>query len=221
MDRLLVPGISNFKDDIARRRNLQLFGNVDHVSKRQIANRFIETLKLVNRISMGGVCTSCNESWIVIFIELEICLRVQIRQYSMGRPLISPTFAPFLTTRSNYPSTAVNVKELDFVFPMYATPLALWQVAHFSFHRDNTVIDIPTFEEFIGSWYSLKMTLQVRESFLFSVSCNENLERTSSPSKWIKRFQRSFNFSTIVSPLFKSLIVSESVISHAMIVRYH
>jgi hypothetical protein len=218
LDRLLVPGIPNFKDDIARRRNLQLFGNVDHVSKRQIANRFIETLRLVNQISMGGVCTSCNESWIVIFMELEIFFRAQ--SWQCRKVFIPSTFAPFLTRTSNCPSTAVNVKELDFVFPIYPGPLAVWQVAHFSFHPDNTVIDIPKFEEFIGSWNSLKMTVQVRASVLFSVSCNKNLEGTSSSFKWIIRFQRSFNFSTIVSPLFKSLIVSVSVISHTKIVRY-
>jgi hypothetical protein len=64
------------------------------------------------------------------------------------------------------------------------------------------------------------MTVEVWVSFLLSVSCNKILERTSSSFKWIIRFQRSFNFSTIVSPLFKRLIVSVSAISHTMIVRY-
>jgi hypothetical protein len=53
------------------------------------------------------------------------------------------------------------VKELDLVFPIYPKRPAISQLANFSFHRDNTVIDIPTFEEVVGAWYSLKMTDQV------------------------------------------------------------
>jgi hypothetical protein len=109
---------------------------------------------------MSGVCTSHNESSNVIFIELEIRFGVQIWP-SRKTPSLPRTFAPFLTRRSNCPSTAVNVKELYFEFPNYLSTPAISQVANFSFHRDITVINISTFKEFIGAWYSLKMTVEV------------------------------------------------------------